>query len=58
MASRAAGGWIERIGNLPAARRRAVSTGLGRALAVHCHEEMTTLAGFLPELYAAETGGA
>lgn len=29
-------------------------TTLGRALAVHCHEEMTTLAGFLPKLYESE----
>ncbi len=27
---------------------------LGRAIQVHCHEEMTNLAGFLPELYASE----
>ena len=29
----------------------------GRALAVHCHEEMSTLAGFLPDLYASESQG-
>lgn len=30
-------------------------TAFGRALAVHCHEEMSTLAGFLPGLYASES---
>jgi len=30
----------------------------GRSLLVHCHEEMTTLAGFLPGLYDAEAAPA
>jgi len=29
---------------------------LGQGLLKHCHEEMSYLAGFLPELYAKETG--
>jgi len=36
-------------------RRVLASSTQGRALLVHCHEEMTTLAGFLPDLYAAGT---
>jgi len=44
----------ETIGNLPRLRRVLARTAMGRALEVHCHEEMTTLAGFLPDLYASE----
>lgn len=46
--------WPEAIGNRPWLRRRLASMTFGRALAVHCHEEMSTLAGFLPDLYASE----
>ena len=46
----------EAIGYLPWVRRLQVRTSLGRSLALHCHEEMTTLAGFLAELYESETG--
>ncbi|MEP5763280.1 MAG: hypothetical protein ABJ308_01735 [Halieaceae bacterium] len=45
---------VNMLGNLPWVRRSLLSLTGGRALEVHCHEEMTTLAGFLPELYAAE----
>jgi len=44
----------EAIGNRPWLRRSFASMTFGRAIAVHCHEEMSTLAGFLPELYASE----
>ena len=47
---------VDRLGNLAWVRRVLASDHLGRSLLVHCHEEMTTLAGFLPELYALETG--
>jgi hypothetical protein len=40
----------ELFGNLPWARRLLARMTAGRALAVHCHEEMSTLAGFLPDL--------
>jgi hypothetical protein len=43
------------LGNAPWIRRTLAPMTFGRALAVHCHEEMTTLAGFLPELYASES---
>jgi len=45
----------EAIGNLPWVRRVQVRTSLGRSLALHCHEEMTTLAGFLADLYESES---
>jgi hypothetical protein len=45
------------VGNRPWVRRRAASMTLGRALAVHCHEEMTTLASFLPDLHGEESAG-
>ena len=45
---------IDALGNRPWLRRLQARPPLGRALLVHCHEEMTTLAGFLPELYASE----
>lgn len=44
-------GWL---GNQPWARRTLAKDDLGRSLLVHCHEEMTTLSSFLPELYALE----
>lgn len=43
---------VRRIGNLPWLRRLATPMSFGRALALHCHEEMTTLGTFLPALYA------
>ena len=42
------------VGNAPWVRRMLARMTFGRALAVHCHEEMSTLAGFLPDLYASE----
>ena len=42
------------VGNQRWARQRSVNEGLGRALFVHCHEEMETLASFLPQLYESE----
>ena len=56
VASRSGARIVDRLGNLAAARRALASVGLGRSLLVHCHEEMTTLAGFLPQLHAQETG--
>ncbi len=47
---------VEAVGNQPWLRKLRASDTLGRALLVHCHEEMTTLSSFLPELYAAERG--
>ncbi len=47
----AGGGFAERAANSRALRRLATSAGRGRALEAHCHEEMTFLAGFLPELH-------
>ena len=44
----------EAVGNVPLVRRMAARASMGRALALHCHEEMTNLAGFLPGLYAAD----
>jgi hypothetical protein len=46
----------ELLGNRPWLRRLSARTSMGRALLVHCHEEMTTLAGFLPELHASASG--
>ena len=48
---------LERVGNSPWVRRIGASKTLGRALLVHCHEEMSTLAGFLPELYSSRHTG-
>ncbi len=45
---------INTLGNSPRLRRMRASNAMGRALHVHCHEEMTNLAGFLPELYESE----
>ena len=41
----------------PNSARSLAKKNLGRSLLGHCHEEMTTLAGLLPELFALETGG-
>ena len=49
---------VETLGNQPLLRRFGATDTMGRALMVHCHEEMTTLAGFLPDLYASEARGA
>jgi hypothetical protein len=49
---------VDAVGNLPAFRRVRMRMGLGRALFVHCHEEMSTLAGFLPDLHASESAAA
>lgn len=53
--SRSGSSLVERVGNTPAVRRFQATMTMGRALLVHCHEEMTTLAGFLADLYHAET---
>ena len=53
--SRAGARILEAIGNLPWVRRVQARTSLGRSLALHCHEEMTTLAGFLADLYESES---
>jgi hypothetical protein len=53
--SRSGSRFIDRLGNLAWVRRSQAPDRLGRALLVHCHEEMTNLAGFLPELYESET---
>lgn len=45
---------LERIGNLPTLRRLLATEAFGRALLVHCHEEMTILSEFLPALHAAQ----
>ena len=45
---------VQWLGNRSWVRRALVKDELGRSLLVHCHEEMTTLGGFLPELYALE----
>lgn len=55
--SRAGHRLVEAIGNRSWARRSRARFSFGRALLVHCHEEMTNLAGFLPELYAGEAQG-
>ncbi|MEM9254093.1 MAG: hypothetical protein AAGA91_01520 [Pseudomonadota bacterium] len=51
---RSGGALIERLGNSGVMRRLLVSHTLASALSVHCHEEMSNLAGFLPQLYAEE----
>ncbi|MBW4549855.1 MAG: hypothetical protein KME35_01825 [Aphanocapsa sp. GSE-SYN-MK-11-07L] len=45
---------VNQIGNLSITRKIGATHALGRAIEVHCHEEMTNLAGFLPRLYAGE----
>lgn len=57
VASRNGARWPATIGNAPSVRRVFARTSFGHALAVHCHEEMSTLAGFLPDLYASESQG-
>ncbi len=52
--SRRGDGWINYWGNRPWLRRRLASDTVGRALLVHCHEEMTTLSSFLPALYTQQ----
>ncbi|MBW2236371.1 MAG: hypothetical protein JRG85_13355 [Deltaproteobacteria bacterium] len=49
---------VEAIGNFSPVRRSLARMTGGRSLLVHCHEEMTTLAGFLPGLYDAEAAPA
>lgn len=53
VASRRRSNGLEAVANMRWVRRLA-TVSFGRALAVHCHEEMSTLAGFLPELYPSE----
>lgn len=45
------GGLVQATGNAPWFRRRALSRLDAYALEAHCHEEMTTLGRFLPELH-------
>lgn len=52
------GGLVQAAGNRPWLRRRLLSRAAAQALEAHCHEEMTTLAGFLPDLHARETSQA
>jgi hypothetical protein len=49
---------IDRLLEAPFIRRRMVPARLGRDLLVHCAEEMNHLAGFLPALFAQESGGS
>ena len=53
-ASRSRATALDSIANRPWVRRRLASLSFGQALAAHCREEMSTLAGVLPELYAEE----
>jgi hypothetical protein len=46
---------VDSLGNRRLFRRLRASTTMARALMVHCHEEMTTLAGFLPDLHSSES---
>lgn len=46
------------IANTYLARKLGVSKSAAVDLMNHCTEEMSILAGFLPDLYAAETGGS
>ena len=50
------GGIVQSVGNTRWLRRLAASDVAARALEAHCHEEMTTLAGFLPGLHDREGG--
>jgi hypothetical protein len=53
------GGLVQAAGNMPWIRRRAVSRADAYGLEAHCHEEMSTLGRFLPELFASHsTGGS
>jgi len=56
ISSRTSSRAVESVGNLGWVRRALATKNFGRALEAHCHEEMTTLAGFLPALYQAEAG--
>ena len=56
VSSRSGSGLTERLGNTNRMRRLVATDTLGRALLVHCHEEMTNLSEFLPALYARENG--
>lgn len=47
--------WPVTIANASWARRVLARKSFGRALALHCHEEMTTLAGFLPDLHGSKS---
>lgn len=51
------GGWVEKLANTRFVRRRQVPHAAAQALECHCHEEMSTLASFLPALHAQETAG-
>ncbi len=48
---------IGALGGAPSIRRVLARAVMGRALLAHSHEEMTTLAGFLPGLHASVAGG-
>ena len=50
------GGLVEKLANTRFLRGRQLSHAAAQALECHCHEEMSILASFLPELYAAEAG--
>lgn len=48
------GGLVQAAGNTTWFRRLAVSHAAAQALEAHCHEEMSTLGRFLPDLYNRE----
>jgi hypothetical protein len=48
---------LDQVLNTRFVRRMMTPTRLARDLMVHCAEEMNHLAGFLPDLFAQETGG-
>ncbi len=45
------GGLAQKLGNTAWMRRRAISQTMAYGLEAHCHEEMSTLARFLPRLF-------
>jgi DAPG hydrolase PhiG domain len=45
---------VNPVGNRWLTRKLLATYNLGRKIEVHCHEEMTNLAGFLPSLFAQE----
>ena len=49
------GGFVESLANTRLLRGLAVSHAAAQGLEAHCHEEMSTLAGFLPDLYASQS---
>lgn len=49
--SRSDSTWLAKLCNRVLFRKLLIKDNFGRALLTHCHEEMTTLAGFLPELH-------